>query len=42
MPGEDGELAEEEDSLMAEGKLLAVMKKVVVIKLPEQQKEVKA
>lgn len=40
MPGEDGEPAEEEDSLIAKGELLAVMKKAAVLKFPEQQKKV--
>ena len=42
MLGEDEEPTEEEDSLMAEGKLLAVMKKVAIPKLPKQQKKVTA
>eukprot|EP00253_Pinus_taeda_P006624 PITA_06624 len=37
MPGEDEELAEEKASHMEEGRLLIVMRKVAVIKLPNQQ-----
>lgn len=37
MPGEDEELAEEKASHMEEGGLLIVMRKVAVLKLPNQQ-----
>ena len=40
MPREDEEPAEEEVSPMAEGEMLAVMRKAVVLKLPDQQKKV--
>lgn len=40
MLGEDGEPAEEENSLMVEGELRAIVKKAVVPKLLGQQKKV--